>query len=158
MIFRRFVDDSRRVAQRARAIAAENGSRTVESEHLVLAVTHSGPGPWRRLLAEAGLEHELLVQALDAELEASLAAVGVALGHFELTSTPDPERVPRWGESAKLALSRAARLAAGRRDRSLTPGHIVVGALRARAGTLVRALDLAGLDRVALAARVEAAL
>ena len=65
---------------------------------------------------------------------------------------------PRWGESAKMALRRATIAAKDRGDRQLTPTHILIGVLRAREGTVPRALAAAGVDPAELAAHAEATL
>jgi ATP-dependent Clp protease ATP-binding subunit ClpA len=157
-MFRRFSPESRRTVADARSIAASLGSPTLEAKHLLLAVTRRPATAARRALAGAGLEEQRLRDALDAEYEGTLAGVGVSLGDFDLDATPDRSRTPRFGASAALALRRGARIAHARRDRSLTPAHIVLGALRAPAGTVPRALVRAGLDPVELSTRVEAVL
>jgi hypothetical protein len=45
-----------------------------------------------------------------------------------------------------------------RKDSRIEPAHLVLGVLRAPVGTVPRALEVAGLDRLALARRVEAEL
>ena len=154
---RRFVTDSRRVLADARQVASALGSPTLEAEHLLLAVTRR-PATTAQVLAEAGLDEDRTRQALEDEFEGSLAAVGVSLGQFDLEATADRSRAPRWGTSAKLALRRSATIAQARDDRSVTPGHILIGVLRAPVGTVPRALERAGIDRVALSDRVAAML
>jgi hypothetical protein len=50
------------------------------------------------------------------------------------------------------------RAAVARSDRRLAGGHILLGVLAAEAGTVPRALALAGVDRDDLRARTQAAL
>jgi ATP-dependent Clp protease ATP-binding subunit ClpA len=157
-MFTKFAADSRRVVKDAREIAQGLESPTVEAEHLLLAIAHRTETPAHRLLAEAGLGYDEVRDALDAEFEASLAAVGVTLRDFDLTATPVPARTPRWGASAALALKRCSRIATARRDRRITPSHILLGVLRAPAGTVPRALHRASVDRAELGREVEAAL
>jgi len=157
-MFARFAAESRAAVQEAREIALRLDSPTVEAEHLLLAVAQEPGSAARAVLAEAGLDYERIRGALDADLEESLAAVGVELAAFDLSSTPTTGRTPRWGASAKLALQRAAKTADARRDRRLLAGHIVLGVLRAPAGTVPRALDRAGVDRAELGRRIAAAL
>jgi hypothetical protein len=57
-----------------------------------------------------------------------------------------------------MALRRAAITAKDRGDRQLTPTHILIGVLRAREGTVPRALAASGVDPAELAARAEATL
>jgi len=149
----RFAKDVRReVLRRAVEEARAAGSRTIEAEHLLLALSDD------ELLAGAGLDHDALLGALDRETERSLAAVGVELASFELPPARRTGREPRFAASAKVALHRAVQLAQGRRDRRIGRGHLLIGILRAERGTVPRALDVAGVDRVELMARAEATL
>jgi len=154
----KFAPDARRVVADARAIAGGRGSPTLEAEHLLLAVTRGPATNAQRALTEAGVDEGCVRAALAAEFEASLAAVGVYVGEDDLAATVDRTRTPRWGTSARLALQRGAKIARGRRDRRYTSAHIALAVLRAPLGSVPRALDRAGCDRVALAARIEAAL
>jgi ATP-dependent Clp protease ATP-binding subunit ClpA len=158
MIVKKLVADSRNVVERARKLASELDSPTLEAEHLLLAVAHQPATAAHRILAEAGLDYDQVRDALELEFEGSLAAVGVALGDFDLTSTAGKARVPRWGTSAKLALERSAKIAGARRDRHITPSHILLGILKAPTGPVPRALDGAGIDRAALSRRVAATI
>ena len=65
---------------------------------------------------------------------------------------------PRMAASAKTALDRAVRAAAARRHRRIAAGHILLGVLQAEAGTVPRALALAGVDRTELRQRAAAHL
>ena len=58
--------------------------------------------------------------------------------------------------SGKLVLERALKAAAGRGQ--IQPGHLLLGVLAAQAGTVPRALALAGVDQGDLAARTRQAL
>jgi len=157
-MFTKFGTDSRAVVHEAREIARGLESPTVEAEHLLLAVAGEPGTSAHAVLVGAGLGFDRIHDALEAEFEASLSAVGISLADFDLRGTAAAARVPRWGTSAKLALQRAARIADARRDRRLVPGHILLGVLRAPAGTVPRALDRAGVDREELSLQVAAAL
>lgn len=156
MIFNSFGRDARAVVEGAAEIARDLGAPAIEAEHLLLALARRSDAP--AALADVELDYDGVLRALEAEQEASLAAVGVAAAAFELPPPRPAARPPRWGASAKLALQRAARIAEGRRDRQLVPGHLLLAVLRAPAGTVPRALRLAGVDPVALGGRVEADL
>jgi hypothetical protein len=65
-------------------------------------------------------------------------------------------RTTRIGASAKLALERGVAVAARKKD--LQSAHLLLGILEAGAGTVPRALALAGIDQADLAARVRQAL
>jgi D-alanyl-D-alanine carboxypeptidase len=157
-MFGTFAAESRKVVASACRIATELESSTVEAEHLLLAVARQPASSAHRVLVEAGLGYDELRQALQAEYEASLAVVGVSVSDFDVTSTARRRDKTKWGTSAKLALERCAKIVAARRDRRVLVGHIVLGVLRAPAGTVPRALDQAGVDRVALSDRVAAAI
>ena len=156
-MFKKFVTGSRNVVADAREIAFALGSPTIEAEHLLLAVARQRTTA-QQVLVELGLDYEHVCEALDAEFEGSLAAVGISLGDFDLSETGGTSRVPRWGTSAKLALARSAKIADARRDRRLTPGHILLGVLKAPTGTVPRALERVGIDRIELRRLVEEAL
>jgi D-alanyl-D-alanine carboxypeptidase len=153
-MFNRFARDARTVVTNAVGIARELASPRVEAEHLLLAVARDDC-PAARAMASAGLDYEGLLDALEREAERSLAAVGVAAqaGPF----SPWVES-PRWATSSRLALERALRAAAARRERELTCAHIALGVLSARVGTVPRALQLADVDRIELSDTVAATL
>ena len=153
---RRFVKE---VTSRAREEADLLGSPRVEAEHLLLALASSPQWQAGRLLAEAGLAREGVLDALDLEFERSLGAVGVLLQGFRL---PDA-RLPftgqsRLAQSAKLAFRRGLMARAARRDPRFDSLYLLIGVLHAEGGTVVRALDAAGVDRAELALRAAAAL
>jgi ATP-dependent Clp protease ATP-binding subunit ClpA len=156
-MFGRFVTDARRVVVRAADHEAQSlGSATVEAEHLLLALAAERDTPAGRLLADTGLDPDGLRAALERETERSLAAVGVTLSDFELPEQPSAMRdSARFATSAKRALERSLQVAVARKDRRITAPHLLVGILRADLGTVPRALEAAGVDRVALATRAE---
>lgn len=150
-MFSRFTGDARRVVRCAEREARELGSPTVEAEHLLLALTWTDEAT----MAAAGLDREAVSLALEAERERSLMAVGIAAADFDLP----PRRIvghPRMAASAKLALERAVKAAAARKDRRIVAGHILLGILQAEAGTVPRALAQAGVDRQDLRERAAA--
>ena len=149
----------RAIAERAREEARTAGSPTLEAEHILLAIASEQGTPAQQVLASAGLDHEAIGKALDAEFADSLMGVGVSLSAFDLRHPANnPARTPRWSQSAKLVFQRAAEVVAANRDRRLEATHLLLGVLRAQIGTVPRALELAGVDRAALAASTEQAL
>ncbi|MBI5104501.1 MAG: Clp protease, partial [Solirubrobacterales bacterium] len=98
----------------------------------------------------AGLDREDLEAALAEEEARTLALVGVDVGHFDVPLPRPPARAPRFGTSAKAALERTLRIAAGRGDRRLEPGHLLLALLDDGGGRVPRVLDVAGADVVAL--------
>lgn len=142
----------RATLDRAGTEARQDGSATIEAHHLLLAMAAEPGDPVGRILTAAGLDRATIRSALDREFEHSLAAVGVSIAEFGLApATPDPQRTLHPGASIQLALERSIK-AGGRRE--LEPAHLLLGVLRAEVGTVPRALDLAGVDRDALIARV----
>ena len=154
-MFERFTRDARTVVKAAETQARGLGSQTIEAEHLLLALAdHEPPVP---ALADAGLDHDAVLAALDAERERSLMAVGISAGDFDLPPAP-VTRHPRLAASARTTLERSVRISAGRSDRRIEAGHILLGLLQAEAGTVPRALAAAQVDVDDLRARAAASL
>jgi ATP-dependent Clp protease ATP-binding subunit ClpA len=143
----------------ARAEARRDGSRTIEAEHVLLAVAAREDSPAARLLAEAGLTEDAIRAALNREWEQSLAVAGIAVQAGLLPeATPDRDRDPQIGESTKLVLRRGMDA-----PPKIGPGgfglmRILVGLLDTDRGRVARALQAAGVDRANLRARAGAAL
>ncbi|HYQ64119.1 Clp protease N-terminal domain-containing protein [Actinophytocola sp.] len=141
---------------RAHQEARDDGSPTVEVQHLLLAVAAEPEPTVRPLLASAGLDRDAVRRALEQEFVQSLSAVGVSSNAHPL---PEPSRLPAkpaMGTSAKLALDRG--FSAVTRKKDLRPAHVLLGILAAQAGIVPRALAIAGADQEDLAARVRRAL
>jgi ATP-dependent Clp protease ATP-binding subunit ClpA len=141
---------------RAHQEARDDGSPTVEVQHLLLAVTAEPDPTAGPLLASAGLDQDAVRRALEQEFVRSLSAVGVSSDAYSL---PRPSRLPSkpaMGTSAKLALERG--FSAVTRKKDLRPAHVLLGILAAQAGIVPRALAIAGVDQQGLAARVRRAL
>jgi ATP-dependent Clp protease ATP-binding subunit ClpA len=157
-MFERFTREARTAVKDAETEARELGSPTIEAEHLLLALTRQDQAtPVAQALAEAGLDHERVTDALDAERERSLTAVGISIGDFDLPA-PRPAARPRLAASAKGALEQALRVSLERADRRIDGGHILLALLRAEAGTVPRALSEASVDRRELNDLVAAAM
>jgi ATP-dependent Clp protease ATP-binding subunit ClpA len=140
------------VLMRAHHEAREDGSATVEAQHLLLAVAGEPEPTIRPALESAGLDRDTVHRAIEQEFVASLSAVGVASDAYDL---PRPSRLPAKptiGTSGKLALERGFASVARKKD--LRPAHVLLGILSAQAGTVPRALALAGVDQEALLRRV----
>jgi D-alanyl-D-alanine carboxypeptidase len=137
---------------RAQHEAAEDGSATLEAQHLLLAAAGQPEPTTRRALESVGLDHDAIRGALEREFEHSLNVVGVSATTHDL---PRPSRLPAnpaLGTSAKLAIERA--FATVTRKKDLQPAHVLLGILSAQVGTVPRALAIAGVDREGLAAHV----
>ena len=150
-MFERFTHDARQVVKSAETLASGLGSPTIEAEHLLLALADCQP-----VLADVGLDHDGVLAALDEERVRSLLAVGIAAADFDLP--PAPLTRPRMAASSKLVLTRAVRAAVDRSDKRIAGGHVLLGVLDAEAGTVPRALAIAGIDRQELRDRAAASL
>jgi ATP-dependent Clp protease ATP-binding subunit ClpA len=158
-MFERFDKKSGTVVAQAREEARLLGATRLEAEHLMLALSRQTAWDAGRVLVEAGLGYDRLRDALDAELQRSLEAVGVTASAVGLAERPLPaEGQPRWGASAKRTLEHAMVIVKTRGDRRILPTHILLGALRAGEGTVPRALAAVGVDSMALVASAEATL
>ena len=156
-MFERFTREARRVIVTAEAEARALGSPAIEPEHLLLALTRlEQTFPAAEALAQAGLDHDAVLEALDAEREQSLMAVGISIGDFDLPPAR-PSAKPRIAAGTKSALERALRISLARADKRIGSGHILLALLRAEAGTVPRALKAAGVDAAGLNDRVAAA-
>jgi ATP-dependent Clp protease ATP-binding subunit ClpA len=153
----RFTEHARAIVRQAENEAGEAGSPTIEAEHLLLAMTSEHGIEARDVLASAGLDRDGVRAALDREFRQSLAAAGVTLPPGGLPgASRDPERRARFAASGKLVLERSLKAALGQRQ--IRPGHLLLAVLDAQAGTVPRALALAGVDQGDLAARTRQAL
>ena len=142
----------------ARVEARRDGSRTIEAEHVLLALAgeHSEAA---QLLAEVGLTEDAIRSALNREWEQSLAVAGIEVRTGSLPeATPERGRDPQMGESTKLLLHRAMEAAPKPGGGRIGPMRILVGLLATERGRVARALDAAGVDRAALRTRATEAL
>ena len=155
-MFERFPRASRLVLERARDEAAVLGSKDLEAEHILLALTRDPDPVVRGVLSEAGLDRDAVRRAIEAQDEAALASVGVSRAAFSLPPARPLMRTPGWGTSSKQTMIRA--MDAGRSVSRIEPGHLLLGVLRAEAGTVPRTLAFAGVDQVELATKTQAAL
>ena len=145
------------VIEQAGHHAGEDGSATIEAQHLLLAVAAQQGTTAHQVLTSVGLDQQAIHEALEREFDHSLRAAGVSRAAFNLPQpSGDPEPSARIGASAKLALERGVAAAARKQD--LQSAHLLLGILEAGAGTVPRALALAGIDQADLTARVRQAL
>jgi hypothetical protein len=140
------------LGRRAIAEATARRAGSVEAEHLLLAILADSSTPAARGLERAGLTHNSLIGALDAERTRSLAVAGVAPPSIEsLRSTPRPA-VPGWGASIRDVLRAADKPVA----KEVRPGALELELARtilaAQLGTVPRAIAIAGLSRERLLA------
>lgn len=137
--------------------AQRRGLDVAEAEHLLLALAAESLNPAGRLLAEVGLDHAGVTEALRVERERSLQVAGFdPAASSGITATRLPPARARWGTSIREAFARGADEArrAGHRDRRMwRQTDMLIGLLRLDIGTVPRALAYAGIDREALATR-----
>lgn len=140
------------IIMRAEEEAREDRSATIEAQHLLMAIAAEQEPTTQQTLASAGLDHRSVRDALDREFEHSLSTVGVSRAAYDLPRPSKAPGHPKMGASAKLALERGMSSIARKQDPQ--PAHLLLGILQAKAGTVPRALALAGVDQAELAARV----
>jgi ATP-dependent Clp protease ATP-binding subunit ClpA len=142
----RFTPQAKGVFIAAERVARQRGDRTLEAEHLLIALAELG---------EPELAEVDVPAVLDRQFEHALSAAGVDVK----VPAPKPRlKNPGVGASAKRAIERAFHVAIERGDRKVLRGHMLLGVLSAEEGTVPRALSLAGIDRGALASRVRTRL
>ncbi|MBL1073896.1 Clp protease [Nocardia sp. 2] len=136
--------------------AQQDGSATIEAQHLLLALAAQDGTEPQRILTAAGLDQPAVRAALEHEFIQSLALAGVTTTPADLPKpSPRRGRFPGLGASAKLAIDRMAGATA---KNELRPAHLLAAVLAAEVGTVPRALTAAGVDRTALLTRVRSAL
>jgi ATP-dependent Clp protease ATP-binding subunit ClpA len=146
-----------RVLERAIEEATVRRAPAVEAEHLLLALASDETLTARRVLIEAGLDHESITAALHRERTESLSAIGVEpLDKAQFTATPRRSR-PGWGTSTKEAIQRGKAMSSQDGRRRPAETELLMGILTASLGTVPRALAYTGVDRTELLARAQAA-
>lgn len=144
------------VIMRAEHEAREDGSKTVEAQHVLLAIAGEGEATTREILESANLDLQTVRDALDREFEHSLSAVGVSSRTYDLPASSKGTAHPKMGASARLVIERA--FSSVPRKKDLRPAHLLLGLLRAEVGTVPRALALAGADRADLVTHTQRVL
>lgn len=158
-MIRKLTPQAHTTLRQAEVEARRRGSRSIEAEHLLLALSRGEGTDAHAVLLTAGLDQITIDSALEREFRNSLLAAGISIeGASATPGSPDPGRRIRMGQSAKLVWQRAVKVAAKRSDKHLDTTHLLLGLLRAPVGTVPRALDEAGVDRSDLVARAEQAL
>jgi hypothetical protein len=151
-----FGETTGRTFQIARGEARKNRSKTVEAEHLLLALASTPTTVCGRVLIESDLDRERIETLLRQERSESLAFAGVELRGGMPVPASGRETPLRLGTSANEAIRRGA--AIGHAENRVRVGtDLLLGILGADLGTVPRILALANIDRARLAARVKAA-
>lgn len=132
--------------------ARDDGSPTIEAQHLLLAIATGREPGTRQVVASVGLDRAAVRQALDREFEQSLGAAGVSVPTAALPlASRASQTSPQLGSSFKLAMERGIGSAPKQGPR---PEHLLLGIIQAPVGTVPRALALAGVDRDVLIERI----
>lgn len=139
-MFERFGPSARAAVKRARDIAAVDGADTVESEHLLLALTQQANEPTARALETLGMTELAVRAALDEERAHALLTVGVAATVPSRRPLRAGRSTPKWGQSAKLALRRTLQVAVDRGHRRIDDRHLLLALSQAEAGVVPRVL------------------
>ncbi|MEW2486375.1 Clp protease N-terminal domain-containing protein [Streptomyces sp. NPDC048411] len=143
------------VIVRAMHEAHEDGSTTIDAQHLLLSLAADQGSTAQQVLVSVGLGRAAVRDALDREFEHSLSMVGVSPAAYGLPRPSHASPQPKMGASARLALERSFGSA---RKKDLRSAHLLLGILQAQIGTVPRALALAGIDQAELADRVRQTL
>lgn len=143
------------VIVRAMHEAQEDGSATIDAQHLLLSLAADQGSTAQQVLASVGLDRAAVHDALDREFEHSLSMVGVSPGAHGLPRPSHASQQPKMGASARLALERSF---ASARKKDLRSAHLLLGILQAHIGTVPRALALVGVDQADLVNRVRQTL
>lgn len=80
--------------------------------------------------------------------------MGIDRSDFDAPASPRQAGNPKLAASAKLAIERALTVTAKRGQRRITSANLLLGLLGAEHGRVPRALQLAGIDRHELRARL----
>jgi ATP-dependent Clp protease ATP-binding subunit ClpA len=171
-MFERFTKDARAVVTGAQELARENGSRSLDTRHVVVAMLDR-PGPVRRALRATGCDTDALAAAGRSALRAggldadALAALGIDLDAvrrqadavFGEGALERAARRPTSGHlpvapDAKKALQLALREAIRLQDRRIEDTHLMLGVLRAACPGRALLTD-AGVETDALRAALE---
>lgn len=134
--------------------AQRRAASVIAPEHLLLALTLDTEAPAASLLAEFGLDHDTLDEALDEEQARSLAVVGIADLDPDLLDATRIAVRPAWASTTREVFRRAQPPGGRNRRRRSVELDLLAGIVTANVGTVPRALFYAGVDRDALIGRV----
>jgi ATP-dependent Clp protease ATP-binding subunit ClpA len=147
-MFERFTREARGAVTAAQDIARETFTRTIDTRHLLVALTREA-GPAREALVEAGVDVAALVETALTDLRAggldadALAGIGIDLEAVrrETDRTFGADALDRaarrrgghipFARDAKKSLELALREAIGMKHRMIDGRHLLLGVLRA---------------------------
>lgn len=134
--------------------AKRDGAKSIEAEHMLLALATRPDSDAAKLLKEFGLDHKRLDSALLEERRRTLAFAGMNAPDRKLVEATELDSPLSLGTSAKAAVRRA--LIGARHDRRRVPlrsTDLLAGILEAELGTVPRVIAIAGVDRAVLISR-----
>jgi ClpA/ClpB-like protein len=163
-MFEHFTGANRRIMQVATAEARASGLAMISCDHLLLAIAQCGQGPAIEALTGEGLSHRRLRELIDAGPEPldgeALALVGIDLDAVTRATEAafGPGALDRAGRAlsaksggrtrlapdAKVAIELAVKHAHRTKQRTITPGHILVGLLDQGDSKAIAMLERAG--------------
>lgn len=154
-MFERFARESRQAVVRAVADARRLGADQVEPEHLLLALAEGDTDAAARALSEAGLDADRIERAIEQDLVAALAVVGVPAAVVEATPVYPGAPKPSLSVPVKEALERALRAAVRRGERHMGTEHLLLGLLEPPPVSVRRVLAALDVEPARLAALVQ---
>src|SRR5687767_1497237 len=122
-MFDRFTKEATAVVMRADRQANALGAKTIEAEHILLAIAEYPIGPAGQALAKYDITEERVRAALDQEFA---DAVAVAGGQLPTIHTSSSSKL-RWGPSAKLALERGLTESVYRGEKEIKTEQLLLG-------------------------------
>lgn len=151
-------DTARPIIMRSITEASARRDRSVEAEHLLLAILHDPKLSAARALTQSRLTIDWWQKALTAERRETLRSAGVdSIDDSRLDSTPSGKR-PIWGASGREALKRGSLLAVERgHHHRMDDVDIALGVLGSPLGTIARVAARNDLDVAALVDQLRAA-
>jgi ATP-dependent Clp protease ATP-binding subunit ClpA len=154
-MFERFARDARRVVVHAHDIARRHGAELVEPEHLLLALAGGHGDPAARALSECGIGPQAITDAIEQDLVAALAAVGVPASVVDAAPPLPRADRPNMSPAAKAALEQSLRECVRRGDRRIGTEHLLLGLLSSPGVGLRRVLRALDVEPERLAALVQ---
>lgn len=139
-MFDQMTKASRKIVTQAQDEAHGLGARSIEAEHLLVALARSS-GAAGVALSSFGLSADRLRELVLQERARSLGAVGITAGPPAPTVGDLPLSTP-----AKAALRRAVGASRGR----INEATLLIAVLDQETGTVPRLLSLAGVDKASL--------
>lgn len=142
--------------ERAIEVARLDHAADVQPEHLLQAVANDRTCDAAVALHEQGLTAEALAEALRREREVTLAFAGVAMPSDDMLRAAPRVGRPGWAGPATrevIVNSRHAMMSPTGKKRSAEMA-LTISLLSQRRGRVARALELAGIDRTLVVARM----